>query len=134
MRQHSASALILLLLAGCVQPLEEYRPVTDPAAPNAARYEKDLQACYTIAKAAEADYQKRQEQQMAQNMMAGLLVGAITGAVVGNSDYAAAGAAYGAGVGAAATDTELAVGGPRRIIDRCMNERGHRILSDLGSG
>jgi hypothetical protein len=123
-----------IALAGCVQPLEEYRPVTDPAAPNAARYERDLQACYAVAKAAEADYQKRQEEQMAQNMVAGILIGAIAGAAVGNSDTAGVGAAYGAGAGAAATDTELAIGGPRRIIDRCMTERGHKVLSDLGRG
>ena len=34
----------------------------------------------------------------------------------------------------AATDTELARGGPRRIIDRCLIGRGHRILSDIGRG
>ena len=40
----------------------------------------------------------------------------------------------GAAAGAAATDTELAVGGPRRIIDRCMTQRGHVVLNDLGAG
>lgn len=72
---------------------------------------------------------------MAQNMMAGILLGAVAGAAIGDSgNYAAAGAAYGAGAGVAATDTELAQGGPRRIIDRCMADRGHTILNDLGRG
>lgn len=134
MKRIFCSGLALLALSGCVQPLEEYRPVTDPAAPNASRYERDLQACYGIAKTAEADYRKRQEAQMGQNMMAGILIGAIAGAAIGNSDTAAAGAAYGAAAGAGSTDTELAVGGPRRIIDRCMTDRGHKVLSDLGRG
>lgn len=122
-------------LAACVQPLEEYRPVTDPSAKTARNYEADLQACYAVAKQAEADYKQRQQKEMGQRVMAGLIVGAIAGAAIGdNSNWAAAGAAQGAAAGAASTDTELAVGGPRRIIDRCMTERGHVVLSDLGKG
>ena len=124
-----------LLFSACVAPLEEYRPVTDPAAKNAGRYEKDLAACYQVAKSAEAAYQKRQQEEMGANLMAGLLVGAVAGAAIGDSsDWAAYGAASGAAAGMSATDTELAVGGPRRIIDRCMTERGHKVLSDLGKG
>jgi hypothetical protein len=62
------------------------------------------------------------------------LVGALVGAAIGNSDTAGAGALYGGAAGAASTDTELATGGPRRIIDRCMAGRGHKVLSDLGRG
>lgn len=124
------------LLAGCVQPtLEEYRPVVDPSRTNAAKFERDLAACRNVALQAEADYKKRQNEQMGANIMAGLLVGAIAGAAIGDSSsWAASGAAYGAAAGVAATDTELAQGGPRRIIDRCMAERGHKILNDLGKG
>lgn len=130
-----AIATCLLGLAGCVQPLEEYRPVVDPARSNPAKFESDLTACRSVAKQAEADYQKRQQDEMGKNIMAGLIVGAIVGAAVGDSSNAAGyGAAYGATAGVAATDTELAVGGPRRIIDRCMADRGHKILNDLGKG
>jgi len=109
--------------------------VTDPSTSASRRYESDLQACYSIAKKAEAEYQARQEKEMGQKMMAGILIGAIAGAAIGdNSNWAAAGAAQGAAAGMAATDTELAVGGPRRIIDRCMTQRGHIVLSDLGRG
>lgn len=132
MRQIALAAL--LLTTACVAPLESYRPVTDPSAKAAKHYDKDLQACYAVAKAAEAEYQQRQQTEMTQNMMAGILIGAVAGAIVGDSDTAAYGAAYGATAGAAATDTELAVGGPRRIVDRCMTDRGHVILSDLGKG
>ncbi|WP_076646461.1 YMGG-like glycine zipper-containing protein [Pontibaca methylaminivorans] len=129
-----ASALAAAL-SGC-QKLEDYRPVTDPSAAAAPRYEADLAHCYQIGKAAEADYQKRQQQQM----LAGLLVGAVGGALIGRAvdhSYTGYGAAYGAAAGAtsgAASGGDLAHGGPRRIIDRCMTERGHRVLSDLGRG
>ena len=125
-----------LALSACTtQTLDEYRPVTDPAARTAARYDADLAACRQIAAAAEADYRQRQDEQMGANIVAGLLVGALLGAAVGDSgDWAAYGAAHGAVAGAASTDTELAQGGPRRIIDRCMSERGHAVLSDLGRG
>jgi len=73
--------------------------------------------------------------------MAGLLVGAITGAVVGGgSNYqgelTAYGAASGMAAGAAANDYsyDLVTFGPRRVVDRCMTERGHTILNDIGRG
>lgn len=127
---------VTLSLAGCVQePLTEYRPIVDPAKSSPAKFERDLAACRNVGVSAEASYKKRQEEEMGRNMMAGLLLGAVAGAVIGDSsNYAAAGAAYGAGAGAASTDTELAKGGPRRIIDRCMADRGHTILNDLGKG
>ncbi|WP_050527618.1 glycine zipper family protein [Pseudorhodobacter aquimaris] len=127
---------VTLLLAGCAQePLTEYRPVVDPAKSSAAKFERDLAACKNVGLNAEAEYKKRQSEEMGRNMMAGILLGAVAGAVIGDSSgYAAAGAAYGAGAGAAATDTELAQGGPRRIIDRCMADRGHTILNDIGRG
>jgi outer membrane lipoprotein SlyB len=132
-------ALTAAVLSACVQaePITEYRPVVDPGRTNAAKFEKDLQACRAIAVRVEADYKKRQEEQMAANMMAGLLVGAIAGAAIGDSgDYIAAGAAYGAAAGAATNDYgyDLVKYGPRRIVDRCMSERGHVILNDIGRG
>jgi len=129
-------ALAAFLLLGCAeQPLTEYRPVIDPAASKPAKFERDLAECRTIALAAEAKYKERAEQEMGQRLLVGLLVGAAVGAAVGdNSNWAASGAAYGAASGAASVDTELAVGGPRRIVDRCLAERGHKVLSDPGKG
>lgn len=78
---------------------------------------------------------------MAANIMAGLIVGAITGAVVGSGsgyqgELAAYGAASGMAAGAAATDYthDLVTFGPRRIVDRCMTERGHVVLNNPGRG
>lgn len=112
--------------------LTDYRPVADAAGP---AFERDLAECRAIAASAEAAYTKRQNDQMAANIIGGLIAGAVVGQVVGgNSDWTAYGAASGAAQGAAATDTELAQGGPRRVIDRCLIGRGHRVLSDLGVG
>ena len=134
MRTVVLTAVAAFGLSGCVQTLEDYRPVVDPSAKNSNRYDRDLNACYSVAKQAEAAYQKRQQEEMGANLIAGVLAGALVGAAIGNSDTAAAGALYGGAAGAASTDTELASGGPRRIIDRCMADRGHKILSDLGKG
>lgn len=126
---------LLLVLAACEQQtLAEYRPVVDPAKSTAAKFEQDLTQCRAVAMQAEANYKKQQNDQLGANLVAGVLVGALLGAAVGNSDTAAAGAGYGAVAGAAGTDFEQAHGGPRRIIDRCMADRGHTILSDLGRG
>ena len=123
-----------LSLAACAAPeqLAEYRPVADAAGP---AYERDLAHCRALATQAEADYLRRQNAEAGANLIAGLLVGAVVGqAIGGNSQSTAYGAAYGATTGVAATDTELAHGGPRRIVDRCLAGRGHRVLSDIGRG
>ena len=124
-------------LSACapVQPLAEYRPVVDPGRSNPAQYESDLTACRSVATQVEADYRQRQSEEIGRNLMIGLLLGAATGAVVGgNSDWAAYGAASGMAAGAGAGDYthDLVTYGPRRIVDRCMADRGHRILNDIG--
>lgn len=127
-----------LALSACepVKPLTDYRPVVDPARTNQAKFERDLVECRNLAIKVEADYKARQQKEMGQNMMVGIVAGALLGAAVGNSDYAAAGALYGGAAGAAAGDYthDLVTYGPRRIVDRCMAERGHRILNDIGRG
>lgn len=132
-----------LALASCaeLEPLTEYRPVVDPERTNMQIFERDLDACRAVAVQVEADYRQRQQEQMGANIMAGLLVGAITGAVVGSgSNYqgelAAYGAASGMAAGAAANDYsyDMVTYGPRRVVDRCMAERGHTILNDVGRG
>ena len=129
------AVLALPLLAACVpaEPLTDYRPVVDPSRTSQAKFDGDLAACKSIATAAEADYAKRQQAEMGANLIAGLILGAAIGSAYGN-EYIGQGAAWGAASGAANTDTELAHGGPRRIIDRCMSERGHVVLSDSGRG
>lgn len=133
----SVSLLAVFLVAACVtEPLADYRPVVDPARSNSAKFEKDLVACRNLALKVEADYKKRQGDEMMTNMVVGALLGAAVGAAVGNSDTAAYGAAAGAAGGAAAGDydQDLVKFGPRRIVDRCMADRGHSILNDIGRG
>ena len=130
-------------ITGCVgvEPLTEYRPIVEPERTNMPRYERDLEACRAVAVQVEADYRQRQQEQMGANLMAGLLVGALTGAVVGSgsgyqSELTAYGAVSGMAAGAATNDYshDLVTFGPRRIVDRCMAERGHAILNDIGRG
>lgn len=136
-------AALPLVLAGCaeLEPLGEYRPVVDPGRTNMAQFETDLPVCRNIALQVEADYKKRQEDEMKQNMLAGMLMGAVVGAAAGHNsryqgDLIAQGAVVGAAAGAASGDYthDLVKYGPRRIVDRCMRERGHTILSDIGRG
>ncbi len=122
-----------LALSACVAPpIAEYAPVVDPAK-SGPRYQSDLAACRQIAQQAEAEYQRQQQQALLGNIIAGAIMGAAIGSMYG-SDYVDMGAAYGATAGVAGTDTELAYGGPRRIIDRCMEGRGHDVLNDGGAG
>lgn len=140
MRPHTI-LIAAALLAACepVQPLAEYRPVTDPTARTASRYDADRADCITIATRVEADYRERQQREALQNAIAGAIFGAAIGAVAGSGtgaqgDWIAAGAAYGA-VGSAGSGDygyDLVTYGPRRIVDRCMASRGHVILGDLG--
>lgn len=143
MRKLVVCTLLVSTLAACEPPeqLTDYRPVVDPGRTNAAKFESDLVACRNIAVTVEADYKKKQTDQMVAGLIAGALVGAATGAVVGNNtgyknDYILAGTAAGAAGGAASTDYsyDLVKFGPRRIVDRCMADRGHSILNDPGRG
>lgn len=124
-----------------VEPLSKYTPIVDPAKVSQSKLNSDLDACRAIALKVEADYKERQKRQMMQNMVAGLIAGAITGAVVGSGthhqgDYIAAGAGAGAAAGAGSSDYtyDLIKYGPRRVVDRCMNDRGYTILNDIGRG
>lgn len=143
MRTRALGLITFLAVAGCaeLEPLTEYRPVVDPERTNMPHFERDLEACRDVALQVEADYRQRQQEQMGANIVAGLVVGAITGAVVGGGtnyqgELAAYGAASGMAAGAAANDYthDLVTYGPRRVVDRCMAERGHTILNDIGRG
>lgn len=142
MQQLLKSTILMLLLAGCAtESLVDYKPVVDPKASNTKKFNKDLVECRSIALEVEADYRKRQNSQAMSNMVAGALAGALTGAVVGSGtgyqgDLAAYGAATGVAAGAASNDYsyDIVKYGPRRIIDRCMANRGHLLLNDLGRG
>lgn len=142
-KTRSIGLIAVALLAGCaeLEPLTEYRPVVDQQRTDMPRFERDLEACRAVAVQVEADYRQRQQEQMGANLMTGLLVGAITGAVVGGGtnyqrELTAYGAASGMAAGAAANDYsyDLVTYGPRRVVDRCMAERGHTILNDIGRG
>lgn len=137
MRKAILAPIVFCALAACDAPVQlaDYRPVVDPGRTDMARFESDLVACRTIATGVEADYRRRQQEEAGRNLLVGLLVGAIAGAAVGgNSDWAAYGAAAGAASGVAAGDYthDLVTYGPRRVVDRCMVERGHRVLNDAG--
>ena len=130
------------LLGACAtESLVDYSPIVDPKMIDQTKFDKDIVECRSIALQVEADYRKRQSEQAMSNMLAGALAGAITGAVVGSgSDYqselTAYGAASGMAAGAAANDytRDLVKYGPRRVIDRCMANRGHTLLNDIGRG
>ena len=135
--------LFAFCLYGCsTESLVDYQPVIDTHNTDMSTYNIDLDQCVNLALRVEADYKKRQEEQMLSNMMAGIIAGALVGGVAGSYDGdagsgAAAGAAYGAALGAASeTDYErdFIKFGPRRVVDRCMANRGYNILNDVGRG
>lgn len=143
MLKHLLCLTAIVALAACEAPqqLSDYRPVVDPAKSSPAKFENDLTACRNIAIQVEADYKERQQKEMVSGLIAGALIGAATGAIAGGgsshkSDYILAGTAVGAAGGAASGDHtyDLVKYGPRRIVDRCMAERGHAILNDIGRG
>ena len=117
-----------LALAACgYQPsLGDYRPVVDSYNTDMAAYEADRGQCVAVAMQAQAEYERQQRLKRESNMTIGLIVGAIAGAAVGGTLSALEG-------GLADTDYGP-VTSPRKIVDRCMKNRGYKILSDLGKG
>ena len=135
-------AVSSILLSACAtESLVDYSPIVDPKMINQKKFDKDIIECRSIALQVEADYRKRQNEQAMSNMLAGALAGALTGAVVGSgSDYQSELTTYGAvsgmAAGAATNDytRDIVKYGPRRVIDRCMTNRGHALLNDVGRG
>lgn len=126
----------MLILSACAEPLAEYRPAFDPAQIDQPRYESDLRECLSVAQQEKAKYDRRLNQQTWANLFVGALIGVAVGAAYGNDGVGIGdGAAIGAGAGAltgGGDAAELAQYGPRRLVDRCMIGRGHRVLNDAG--
>ena len=128
-------------LAACgYQPsLGDYRPVVDSYNTDMAAYEADRGQCVAVAMQAQAEYERQQRLKRESNMTIGLIVGAIAGAAVGSvsgdaGDGAVVGGTLGALEGGLAETDYDPVTSPRKIVDRCMKNRGYEILSDLGKG
>lgn len=147
-RARTATPLVLaglvtlpLALAACgYQPsLGDYRPVVDSYNTDMAAYEADRGQCVAVAMQAQAEYERQQRLKRESNMTIGLIVGAIAGAAVGSvsgdaGDGAVVGGTLGALEGGLAETDYDPVTSPRKIVDRCMKNRGYEILSDLGKG
>ena len=133
-----ALATCLLFLAACDMPtLESYTPVVDPGQTNMTKFNADLPACRAIAENMQIEYLKRQEDEMWLNGLAGAVAGGMIGSTFESVPNATAnGAKLGAAVGIAnsTNDQDLVTYGPRRIVDRCMADRGFAILNDPGRG
>ncbi|MCE8417790.1 glycine zipper family protein [Rhodovulum sulfidophilum] len=143
MRYLLVVSLAALSLTACapVQPLSEYKPVIDPAQTSSRKFDRDLGECRQIAIDLQAEYKDRAAKEAGRNILVGVLAGVAVGAIAGNNtgyqnDYILTGAAAGALGGAGSGDygRDLVEYGPRRVVDRCMANRGYQILNDVGRG
>ena len=130
-----------LVVAACgYQPsLGDYLPVVDSYNTDMAVYEADRGQCVAVAMQAHAEYERQQRAKRESNLTVGLIVGAIAGAAVGSvtgdaGDGAVVGATLGGLEGGLAETDYDPVTSPRKIVDRCMKNRGYDILSDMGKG
>ena len=117
-----------LALAACgYQPsLGDYRPVVDSYNTDMAAYEADRGQCVAVAMQAQAEYERQQRAKRESNLTVGLIVGAIADAAVCDT--------FGALEGGLAETDHDPVTSPRKLVDRCMKNRGYKILSELGKG
>jgi outer membrane lipoprotein SlyB len=142
MKHLAITALCCAMLTACEQPnLAEYTPVVDPSQNNMKRFQQDLIQCRGIAVTVKNNYIKQANQQLGNDILVGAVAGAVAGSVVGagtpyQGDLARNTAIAGAASGAAASGMQqnMIRYGPNRIIDRCMADRGYKILNDIGFG
>ena len=124
----------VLGLAACSGvPLESYAPVVDTYSVDLAKYNRDIAECRLIAMQAEAASKQRRDAQLGRNILAGAVIGTVIGSAAGigthnRSDNAKKGAVFGALAGTA-DSTEDKKLGPRRIMDRCIANRGYDLLN-----
>jgi outer membrane lipoprotein SlyB len=138
-RAFSLAATLFLAACGYQPSLSDYRPVVDSFTTDMAAYEVDRGQCVTIGLQAQVEYERQKKAQRESNMTIGLIVGAIAGAAVGSvsgdaGDGAVVGGTFGALEGGLAETGYDPVTSPRKIVDRCMKNRGYDILSDMGKG
>ena len=145
----------LVMLAGCGTTgsqrinIVNYAPVIDVKGQgyDLATYYNDLDECRVLGMKVQMAYEEqRQREQDAQAQAA--IVGALVGAAVGhglaqhNDNHAGrgatTGAVAGAAIGASTSPVDyshtMAKFGPTAVVDRCMSDRGYRILSAEGYG
>ena len=133
------------MLAGCQMQAPShtanYEPVVDTGRTDMNKFHADLEACRTVAAKVEARYREEQQREMMGNILAGALTGALAANYADNtnrnaSQWGALGAASGFAGSAQGNDytQDFVKFGPRRIIDRCMVDRGHRLLNEVGRG
>ncbi len=150
----TATLASTMLIGGCSaiesprMNLNTYAPVIDVAGNNydPGTYNNDLAACRQLGITVQARYdeQRQSEQkQAAQTALLGAAAGAVLGSVLGsgrNNTAVTTGALYGGALGAAVGvegidySRTLAKFGPTGIVDRCMTDRGYKILSAEGYG
>ena len=118
----SVAALSMLAACGTRPSLVDYRPVVDSYNTNMANYEGERTQCVNVAMQAQAEYDRREKEQRQSNMTVGFIIGAIVGATLGTLEG-----------GLAETDYDPMTS-PRKIVDRCMQNRGYEILNDEGKG
>ena len=155
-KQRYGAVAALFVLAGCASEsasidISGYAPVIDVKGQgyDIASYHQDLDECRMLGMRVQTTYeaQRKKEIKDAQkSAFIGALAGAVIGQVIGDSnDYhtgrsATAGAIYGGAIGAAAGADKvdyshtIAKFGPTGVVDRCMKDRGYKILSAEGLG
>ena len=116
----SVAALSMLAACGTRPSLVVYRPVVDSYNTNMATYEGDRTQCVNVAMQAQAEYDRREKEQRQSNMTVGFIIGAIVGVTLGTLEG-----------GLAETDYDPMTS-PRKIVDRCMQNRGYEILNNEG--
>ena len=116
------AALSMLAAYGTQPSLVDYRPVVDSYNTNMATYEGDRTQCVNVAMQVQAEYDRREKEQRQSNLTVGFIIGAIVGATLGTLEG-----------GLAETDYDPMTS-PRKIVDRCMQNRGYEILNDEGKG
>ena len=156
LRSAIAGVFLALTITGCAQDsaridLTTYAPVIDVKGQgyDQSDFARDLDECRALGVRVQAQYEAQQKKER-DDAMASAFVGALAGAVVGhavgrNNDYhtersATTGALYGSAIGGAvAADNldytrDITKFGPTIIVDRCMTDRGYKILSVQGFG
>ena len=154
---HAAMLAAVFAFAAC-QSVESqriniatYAPVIDVKGQgyDVAKYNTDLNECRFLGMRVQATYEEQRKKEQSQALQSAL-IGAVAGAAIGqvssqNSGShsgraltagALTGAAIGADIGAEAIDYDRAFVkfGPTGIVDKCMTDRGYKILSLEGFG
>ena len=126
---------VITMLGACgLEPLNEYVPIVESFSVDETNFNADLEECRTIALNVEGEYRKQQEEKMWKKIGAEqrFRLSLLTGLPMENYDFVLETDSQLEDLNQNDYTYDLVKFGPKGVVNRCLSNRGHKLLNDKG--